>query len=162
MDQKAYSDLISSLQLSGVVLSELTAHSKSRDFGQITLQVHSKFSITCLERNSEGFVAEARLSLSFLKENEEVGNVTCAYCLHYDSNVRLTDELFDEFSKFNVPVNAWPFLRELVMNTTQRFGWPGFILPPYKVPFNSVTSEAQVEKIPVRVSTPKSKKKTRK
>jgi hypothetical protein len=156
MNQATYSQFIASLELSNVVLSELTAHAKSADFGQATLQVKSKFSVACLERQAEGFVAEARLELEFLQDNDKVGAIVCAYGLKYRSEVALTDELFEEFSKINIAVNAWPFLREVVMTTTQRFGWTGFVLPPYKVPFTTALAANQDVKKTTRARAKKS------
>lgn len=68
------------------------------------------------------------------EEDVAVGDLTCAYRIHYRSSVPLTEEIFAEFSRRNVPLNAWPFLRETVMSVTQRFGWTGLVLPPFKVP----------------------------
>ena len=158
MNQAAYNELIASLEFGNVTLSELTASSKGSDLGQATIRVQSEFTAVCLERHAQGFMAQARLVLSFLNEDTEVGNITCAYCLHYTSSVELTDEMFKEFSKFNVPANAWPFLREIVMTTTQRFGWSGFVLPPYKIPFSTPSESPAPKKKSARAAVPAVKK----
>lgn len=49
----------------------------------------------------------------------------------YDSQVEMNDELFAVFGQRNFPVNARPFIREVVANLTARAGWPPLILPAF-------------------------------
>ncbi len=49
----------------------------------------------------------------------------------YDSQLQMTEELFTVFGQRNLPVNARPFLREVVANLTARAGWPPLILPAF-------------------------------
>ncbi|MBN2053445.1 hypothetical protein JW905_00900 [bacterium] len=43
------------------------------------------------------------------------------------------DSVWDVFSALNIPLNAWPYLREYVQNVTQRLGIPPLTLPLYQV-----------------------------
>lgn len=140
-----YNQFISSLQLTNIELSGVNAVSARSDLKNITLRVESKFSITCPVKTDIDFTVEATLSLKFYaKDDAELGDFNCVYRLAYTSEVALTDEIFEQFSRRNVPLNVWPFIRELVMNITQRFGWSGFVLPPYKVP-SMTPAPAQTE-----------------
>lgn len=91
-------------------------------------------------------------------EDVSVGDLTCAYRIHYRSSVALTEEIFAEFSRRNVPLNAWPFLRETVMSVTQRFGWMGLVLPPFKVPAVDTAGFTPPPEKRVAKATPKKRK----
>lgn len=142
-----YNAFIASLQLKRIELAELGARSERSDLAEVTLQVGTKFAVTCPQRDEQGFTAEARLQLSFHSEEQgDLGQITCAYRVEYTSDIPVTDAIFEQFAQRNVPLNIWPFLRETVMNITQRFGWSGFVLPPFRVPAASSTAPAEAEK----------------
>lgn len=61
-----------------------------------------------------------------------IATLRVTYGLEFSSALPLTDELFEVFSTVNVPVNTWPYLRELVASTLGRFGWQPFTLPTMK------------------------------
>lgn len=51
----------------------------------------------------------------------------------YDQELHLTKQMTDTFAAFNIPLNGWPYLRELVSDATNRMGLPPLILGPYIV-----------------------------
>lgn len=46
----------------------------------------------------------------------------------------MKEELFSSFAAVNGVYNAWPYLRELVQSTTARMGYPGILIPLYRIP----------------------------
>lgn len=132
LDPGVYNAFIATIQLKRIELAELTARSVVTVLPEVQLKVSQKFGVVCPIREERSFMAEAQLHLGFqTSQDEELGVITCTYRLEYTCGVPITDELFDEFARRNVPLNAWPFLRETAMNLTQRFGWSGFVLPPF-------------------------------
>ena len=59
-------------------------------------------------------------------------NIKCEYHIIYDSKEEFTQEFFDVFKKENLPINSWPFFRELVYNITARMYIPPLSLPLIK------------------------------
>ncbi|MBL0171693.1 MAG: hypothetical protein IPP90_13395 [Gemmatimonadaceae bacterium] len=45
----------------------------------------------------------------------------------------MTDAIFAEFERVNLPLNTWPYFREFLQSTLVRAGWPPFVLPAFKV-----------------------------
>lgn len=132
LDPVVYNAFIATIQLKRIELAELTARSVATALPEVQLKVSQKFGVVCPIREERSFVTEAQLHLGFqTSQDEELGVITCTYRLEYTCDMPVTDELFDEFARRNVPLNAWPFLRETAMNLTQRFGWSGFVLPPF-------------------------------
>jgi hypothetical protein len=52
--------------------------------------------------------------------------------VRYSTAQRMTDEIFNEFGRRNLPLNTWPYFREFVHAALARTGWPVFVLPVYK------------------------------
>lgn len=131
-DAAVYNAFLATIQLKRIELADVTARSTATHQPQVQLKVSQKFAVTCPVRTETSFLAEAQLQLGFqTADGDDLGVISCTYRLEYSSGVTVTDELFNEFARRNVPLNAWPFLRETAMNLTQRFGWSGFVLPAF-------------------------------
>lgn len=68
-------------------------------------------------------------------EGEET-SITASFALEYKktNNVEVSDEIIDRFLNTNVPLNCWPYGREIISSITTRMGYPALILPTIKVP----------------------------
>ncbi|OJE00590.1 hypothetical protein A9485_23810 [Bacillus cereus] len=45
------------------------------------------------------------------------------------------EELMNLFVERNVPINVWPYAREIISNVTMKMGFPPLMIPPYKSAF---------------------------
>ena len=148
---EAYNTFVASVQPIRIELTELSAKTAHSDAMEVALQVESRFVVTCPKRDDAGFTAEARLELRFLTDTgAEVGHVQCAYRLEYQADMALSEDLLDQFSRVNAPMNVWPFMRELVMSLTQRFGWTGFVLPSFLIPPRAADTSPEEVAVPVK------------
>lgn len=148
VDAQTYNRFVSGVQPVRVELAEVSASALPSDLQTVPLRVESKFLMSCPQPadGAMSFTVEARLRLNFLLEEgpgggREVGHFDALYRLDYQSDVPLSDALLQEFARRNAPVNVWPFMRELVMNLTQRFGWTGFVLPSFFIPASAELGE---------------------
>jgi preprotein translocase subunit SecB len=66
------------------------------------------------------------------KKKSKFFELKAVYKLIYQSELELDDEIFELFSKRNVPINVIPFLRETIHNSMYRAGLPPFLLPIVK------------------------------
>jgi hypothetical protein len=55
--------------------------------------------------------------------------ISCTFILMYSSKQELPEEFLKIFSERNVPLNTWPYFRELVQSMTQRMNIPPLVLP---------------------------------
>ena len=55
----------------------------------------------------------------------------------YQSSVPMTDSIFEVFQNTNLPLNLWPYLREMVHTVSMRMGLPSLVLPVYQIPMSS-------------------------
>lgn len=84
------------------------------------LEVYPKFNIKACERDNP----------------KEIGfEIEFTYCIEY---TKTELDKFDEayiklFTERNVPVNIWPYARELISSLTTRMGYPTLIIEPLTV-----------------------------
>lgn len=134
-DVQGYNAFVASIRPNRIELTSLSAGATLSDIREITVQVESHFFVSCPNYDESGFTAEARLELRFVTEPQtEVAHIHCTYRLEYQADMSLSEGLLEQFASHNAPVNVWPFMRELVMNLTLRFGWTGFVMPSFFIP----------------------------
>lgn len=166
-DQVAlYNQFVAGVQPQRIELTDVSARTMPTELEHITVKVESKFVLSCLSRRDDSFTIEARLELWFRSEDGvEVGHLNGTYRLEYHSTVVPTAELVELFKQRNAPMAVWPFMRELVLNLTQRFGWSGFVLPTFLIPPVSPPEMAASDALPLvseQPSKPSRKAATRK
>ena len=69
----------------------------------------------------------------FVEGGEEAVRVSVSLEARYGSKTPMTDAIFAEFERVNLPLNTWPYFREFLHSTLVRAGWPPFVLPTFKV-----------------------------
>ena len=135
LDVHGYNAFVASIRPTRIELTSLSAGATLSDIKEITVQVESHFFVSCPKHDESGFTAEARLELHFMAEPEaEVAHINCIYRLEYQADMLLSEGLLEQFASHNAPAHVWPFMRELVMNLTLRFGWTGFVMPSFLIP----------------------------
>ena len=145
VDPATYSRFVAGVQPTRIELGDVNASARPSTLQEVNVRVESNFTMGCMQRDTQAstFEIEARLHMQFLTEKGvEVGHFNCLYHLSYHSAQALDDPLLDQFTRRNAPVHVWPFMRELVLNLTQRFGWTGFVLPSFFIPASGETGES--------------------
>lgn len=65
-------------------------------------------------------------------EDDPAVFIRAEFEVRYSAAERMTDQIFAEFRRRNLPLNTWPYFREFVHAVLARTGWPVFVLPVYK------------------------------
>lgn len=72
------------------------------------------------------------------KESEVLDKVEVEVIATFSAIYRVLEEIpedaIQEFAKFNVGYNVWPFWREYASSTATRLGLPSFPIPLYRIP----------------------------
>lgn len=130
-----YRDFVGSIELLDVRLAKAQASSTASRFEAESLTVRLGLETKAGASKKSGdvyqFEVQATLDARVLKLDAEkqVGRINATFSLRYSSQTKPSAELLDVFSNVNVPVNAWPYLREFVQQTVTRFGWTPLVLP---------------------------------
>lgn len=75
---------------------------------------------------------ELTFSGKYEDEEEPAVFIRAEFEIRYSTPERMTDQIFAEFRKRNLPLNTWPYFREFVHAALARTGWPVLVLPVYK------------------------------
>lgn len=134
-EREAYNRFIHSLELRDIVLARVEAEARVPSINPAETGIQADFDVRDDECESEPnlcqVLAQLKVELMQVKSGERLGAVDVTLRLTYSSEEPITDAIRERFKAANVPLNAWPYLREYVQQTMTRFGWPPFILPPY-------------------------------
>ena len=98
---------------------------------ETSIEVSYEPSYKIQEGGFEAF-ADYEVRLVDTKSEEKQGILAATYGLTFASKEDMTDEIFMVFGQLNLPVNAWPFMREYVLTSMGRMDWPTFTLPLLK------------------------------
>jgi len=84
---------------------------------------------------ASGFQATVQFQFRGFWEDEPASGVIAEADVQvlYRSPYPMTDAQFEVFRQRNLPIHAWPYLREFLQSSLARTGWPVYTLPPYKV-----------------------------
>lgn len=130
-----YNEFIRGLSLRNIYLKKGSVDFKTENFGVIRDPIID-FEINCSYKHSgDGmFRVQGDHKLVIKQKGQRKTDIVlrCSFVLLYASKVRISDEIFERFVRFNVPLNAWPYFREFVHNSTSRLGLPPLVLPLFK------------------------------
>lgn len=142
-----YAAFVGQLELVDVWLRSVhvaNAHGPSTP-DQIAIQIESGADWT---RTDTGFRALQTYRLRFSGTDTLYATLDVEFGLDFDSADSMTAEFFVPFSEFNLPLNTWPYLRELVATATGRMGWAVATLPTYKVGTRSLARPTPASNVP--------------
>ena len=135
--ESQYRELLTQLGIVSINLIEIQARAEVPQIEPDQTSVQSEYNINSgfLNEAKTAFHATSRLTVGFQEttSDQTLGKITVEFVVQYTSQHPSTDEFLQRFAQENVPLNAWPYLRELIHNTMLRFGWAPLVLPLYFV-----------------------------
>lgn len=153
-----YRDFVNIIEINQINLSSLLAHKNEEftsDQKDISVamnyeekkhdvkcgQFHVQFGLDVIALSAKIDIKESEiLSLEDIDDNEILFRIEAVFDLSYNfKDIKNTDEFVkknkqhvDTFCKKNVPINAWPYLREIIHSITVRMGLPQLTIPAFK------------------------------
>jgi preprotein translocase subunit SecB len=135
LDPSIYQELINNIEIETVNLKDLTVKRANYNNDQKNIEISVKHGICSYQRVGDIFSVEIKFNIEGVTEEEKVLSIEFILELIYeiDSSYAFEEDYFELFTTNNVPVNAWPYARELVSNLTLRMGLAALVLPVLKV-----------------------------
>lgn len=137
LDREKYNNFVKNVELNKIVLYKLDSYFNyellEKELGQALVDFKPSFS---LKYKAEAkFIAEAQFSVSVKVQetSEELIKIDASFLLFYILKEKCADDVLEEFIKRNVPLNAWPYGREIISSITSRMGLPALNIGLYKV-----------------------------
>lgn len=88
---------------------------------------------TSYENTDDGFIITSKYSLNVKNKSRKIVlKISAAYVVEFLSETALTDDIFEIYKEYSLPLNVWPFFRELCNSITSRMNIPPLTLPLYK------------------------------
>lgn len=130
----AYRRFIEHVELKQVLLTNASVRRVRSPVPDGGLAFEHKFTKRGFSHVDGGFEATLHMLVRLLDEESDpaFAEIRAAYSAIYESDVAMTDEIFEIFGDLNLPVNVYPYLREFVHSATSRMGFPGLVLPTLK------------------------------
>lgn len=133
LSPEEYRELLKHVQLKLIALEEFSAKVlRDKISKSMTIHVKDKISYSIEDVNHVSVLHGYELYASSGAKKDSALKLTCVFKLIYESESALTPQFLDIFTKKNISLNTWPYLREFVHNTTQRMELPPLILPLLK------------------------------
>ncbi|HNS73421.1 MAG TPA: hypothetical protein PKI81_08460 [bacterium] len=126
-----YRRFIQGIDLRSIQLVEMAAKSNSAEFNgglKISIQSESDFS-----PDESGFRIRHSCELVGRNSQRKIAiKISAVYLIYFSSHRDMTPEYFAVYKEASLPINIWPFFRELVHATTSRMNIPPLTLPLVK------------------------------
>ncbi len=129
-----YNAFISRLGLDGLRLSRLEVDAPHAYVPGRQLAPHTDAASAEYVRMENGFVVTYDLVFEgrYEAEAEPAVRIAARFEVSYSSDSPVTDAIFEVFRNTSLPLNIWPYFRELVHTALARVGWPVLVLPVHR------------------------------
>jgi len=126
-----YREILEGIELQSISLKTIKAtiaHENLSDKMNISFKDEAFYTY-----EEDGFLVENKYILT-AKNNQRknVLKIECIYLLYFTSVEEITDDFFEIYKEISLPLNVWPFFRELVNSVTSRMNIPPLTLPLLK------------------------------
>lgn len=110
------------------------------------LNVSDEASYKLIDGGFEVFHHYSLLAVDAQQPSEIHGRIEAKFGLRFTSTQPISQSYFEIFRGVNLPVNTWPYWRELVQEMVARMGWPPITLPLFKLVPTSASRSAPRKK----------------
>jgi preprotein translocase subunit SecB len=126
-----YRKILRGIELKNILLSSLKADINHELISE-GMKINIKDDATYEIKNDE-FVVKNKYSLSARNsDNKTVLKIESVFIIVFVSKEEITEEFFEIYKNLSLPLNVWPFFRELVNSITSRMNIPPLTLPLLK------------------------------
>lgn len=143
--KKVYSSFINQIEFDSISLLELNAKQFDRDKSNPNAGVKVEYNTESFYMVDQSLTVPVEFSVKVFNHSEDaqVSSQTeepLLFQISFKLNVSYKmsedreweEEIIERFIKTNLPINVWPYARELVSSTSTRMGFPPLFLPLYK------------------------------
>lgn len=139
LEKSIYNKFIQGVHIESINLSELSIKSLSKDVdGKEKLFVDLEFENEKFYFNKENLIVSPRFVVEVSKMNDNdkviVFEIEFEYELKYrvENCEEISESYVQLFVKRNIPINIWPYARELISSMTTKMGYSALIIEPLK------------------------------
>jgi preprotein translocase subunit SecB len=136
LDSKMYKDFIGTIELDNIVLNGLQVKRLNKPgSNKLEVELEPNFRLATEKRKDKLLaMADFKVNIKDEKDNE-ILIIQAEFLLTYtySGEISITDDIQEKFLETNVPLNSWPYGRELISSITTRMGYPALVIGTFKV-----------------------------
>jgi preprotein translocase subunit SecB len=122
--------ILNGIDLNDIVLTDISATiNHSLMPGKVTVAIDDNASYKNIEN---GFSVENSYTLTIKNHRKVALKIEATYLIMYSSKIEISDDFFDIYKEFSLPLNIWPYFRELVNTITSKMNIKPLTLPLLK------------------------------
>ncbi len=133
VDIKKYNEFVRGIELEDLYIDNFTFKRMKLELDSLDTDVPVSivFKITknSYETINDRFEISSSVIFRIKRDDKMLFEMKCRVISKYRYKIELNDDLFDSFSKRNLPITLFPFLRELIANSMYRAGLPPILIP---------------------------------
>lgn len=131
---KIYRNFIKNLEIEKVYLKKGTIDFKNEDVNikETAPKLDMKSAYSQMDEKKFKLYHEYSLKIINKKTKKMDISIKCSFVIVYSNKVQINDEIFEQFSKFNLRHHTWPYFREFVQNAIGRLNLPPLTIPLIK------------------------------
>jgi len=128
LSPKKYNELLQYLELKDLYLKESRCELHSRNLDDnASIEFREKAGKVNLVENTASI--EIAYDLNVHSKESKILTISAKYVIIYEVAQKLPEEFFEIYTNFTLPIQTFPYLRELVHSTTTKMGLPHLLLP---------------------------------
>ena len=141
IDYKIYRKFLTDVEIDGIVLKNLNA-SRTDDSYDPNVSISIKYNAKESKKEDDKLEILCSFDVKAITEIEncdkklkkKLFGIKFDFCIQYSiSSLKTFSQDYIEFFIYkNVPINIWPYARELVSSVTTRMGYQPLVLKPHK------------------------------
>lgn len=138
-DSLTYQEFVSKVEIKDIRIKKLEMNSfltrKEVKEKNIDINLNIDFNFNQFI-NASTFEAITAVSVIAEIPNQKVFSIKMELLVEYEYDEikqTVSKEIIDNFINSNVPVNVWPYIREIIHNATIRMGYAPLIIKPFRV-----------------------------
>ena len=126
-----YRKILSGIDLKDILLSDIKASIKHEWLSE-GMRISIKKNANYAYKDDELIVTNKYVLTAKNNDKKIVLKIEGTFIVVFESEHEINDDFFEIYKEISLPLNVWPFFRELVNSTTSRMNIPPLTLPLLK------------------------------
>lgn len=127
-----YRRILDGIELKNILISNIKAdlkHELLTEGMKIVIKDDAQY-----EMREDDFIIKNKYILTAKNQANKIAlKIECVFIVVFETKYEITDGFFEIYKDLSLPLNVWPFFRELVNSTTARMNIPPLTLPLLKI-----------------------------
>lgn len=125
---RSYNKFINGLELLEIKL--VYSESKAEEDFSLPAEVETEDSKDYKQLEEGKFIVTHEYKLKTIEKGKKKAGlqINAIFYLIYQSEIPITDEIFEVFSEISLPLHTWPYFRQFVQEMTSKMGIPPLTL----------------------------------